>query len=85
MEVTIYGDVIFLINFCMDFMILWITAVLEKNICYKRILLGSLFLSLMYCLALCFPIFSFFAVLLNQKEVTLSDTRRTGKRNQKIV
>ena len=60
MEVTIYGDVIFLINFCMDFMILWITAVLEKNICYKRILLGSLFLSLMYCLALCFPIFSFF-------------------------
>lgn len=60
MEVTIYGDVIFLINFCMDFMILWLTAVLEKNICYRRIFLGSLFLSLVYCLGLWFPIFSFF-------------------------
>ncbi len=59
-EVTIYGDVIFLINFGMDFMILWITAVLEKNISYKRIFLGSLFLSLTYCIVLFFPVFSFF-------------------------
>ena len=61
MEVTIYGDIVFLVNFCMDFLILWITAVLQKNnVCYKRIFLGSLFLSLIYCIALIFPVLSFF-------------------------
>ena len=61
MEVTIYGDIVFLVNFCMDFLILWITAVLQKNkVCYKRLFLGSLFLSLVYCIALVFPVLSFF-------------------------
>ena len=60
MKVTIYGDIIFLINFCMDFTIFYITAVLQKNIHYKRILLGSFFLSFVYCIALFFTIFSFF-------------------------
>ncbi len=61
MEVTIYGDVVFLVNFCMDFLILWITAILQKNnISYKRIFLGSLFLSSIYCIALIFSGLSFF-------------------------
>ena len=61
MEVTIYGDILFVINFCMDFLILWITAVLEKNnISYKRIFLGSFFLSFVYCSALIFRTMSFF-------------------------
>lgn len=61
MEITIYGDIVFLVNFCMDFLILWITAMLQKNnISYKRIFLGSFFLSSIYCIALIFHVFSFF-------------------------
>ena len=61
MEVTIYGDIIFFINFFMDFLILWVTAVFaKKKISKARIILGSLFLSLLYCGGIVFPFLSFF-------------------------
>ena len=61
MEVTIYGDIVFLINFFMDFLILWVTAVLGKKKTSKtRLFLGSLFLSLLYCGGIILPFLSFF-------------------------
>lgn len=43
MEVTLYLDIFFLINFCMDLFLLWVVKKITKKDCtYKRLLLGAL-------------------------------------------
>ncbi|WP_408010904.1 sigma-E processing peptidase SpoIIGA [Pseudalkalibacillus sp. A8] len=49
---TIYLDVIWFLNFCIDFLLLWLTAViLKRNISKKRLTLGA-FLGSLYVLFL---------------------------------
>lgn len=49
----IYIDVVFLINFVMDFFILWIVSkIIKRNISIKRILAASASASFLYCIML---------------------------------
>lgn len=58
MTVTIYGDVLFFVNACMDYIILWTTAfLLRKSVLKRRILAGSCFLSLVCCTLIFLPWF----------------------------
>ncbi|MCI8805362.1 MAG: hypothetical protein HFE59_05605, partial [Clostridiales bacterium] len=46
----VYVDIIFLINFFMDFFIFWITKkFIMKNVSIKRLLFGAFFSSATYC------------------------------------
>lgn len=67
MQIEIYGDVFFLINFVMDLIIFWASAkFLRRRIKFYRILLGTLSITSLYCLALfnsCYDIRLAFLVL----------------------
>lgn len=67
MDVTIYADVIFLINFVMDYLILWIVSKLKKKkVKKRRLFLGAFTASLTYCLLIFLfnPFYNFFTSLL---------------------
>lgn len=52
----IYADVVFFINFMMDFFIFWIVSkLIRRNISIKRILAASASASFLYCLLLFIP------------------------------
>lgn len=56
MQVTIYLDVIFIVNFLADFLVLLLTGVLEKRkLCWWRIVAGALFGAGMLLFFLLFP------------------------------
>ncbi len=68
MQVKIYADVVFFINFFMDFFILWIVSRLVKNrVSFWRLVAGSLLASVLYCTLLFFPLlhryYNFFGAL----------------------
>lgn len=68
MEVEVYVDVVFFINFIMDFFIFFIVSKLAKRkVIYKRIILGSAVASILYCLIMFIPvlqiIYNFFGAL----------------------
>lgn len=51
MQIEIYADVIFFINFIMDFFIFWIVSkLIKKKISFLRLILGAVTASLLYCL-----------------------------------
>ena len=53
MQIEIYGDVFFLINFIMDLIIFWAGAkFLRRKIKFYKILLGALTVTVLYCIAL---------------------------------
>ena len=50
MQIEIFADIVFFINFFMDFFIFWITAKLcRKKISIKRLMAGSFAAALIYC------------------------------------
>ncbi len=50
MFLEVYGDIIFLINFVMDFFIFWGTGkIFQKKILMSRIILGAFLASILYC------------------------------------
>lgn len=56
MQVTLYADVLFAVNFCMDFFLLWLVGKLAQQRTTKRRLLGgSLVAAGLYCLILFAP------------------------------
>lgn len=64
----VYADVVFLINFIMDFFIFLIVSKLaKKKVSYKRIILGALVASLLYCFIIFIPvlqrIYNFFGAI----------------------
>lgn len=56
MEIKIYADVVFFINLFMDFFIFWVTGRLAKmKASFLHIFLGSLTVSILYCVILFIP------------------------------
>lgn len=50
MEIEVYADIVFLVNWIMDFLILWVAGkIAHKDIRFKRIALSALMMSLMSC------------------------------------
>ncbi len=69
MQVEVYADVVFFINLVMDFFIFLIVAKLAKKIIsYKRIILGSIVASILYCFIIFIPalqsFYNFFGAIL---------------------
>ena len=63
---VIYGDVFFLINFLMDFFILWVVSCLiKKKAHFIRLILGALIGSGLYCLVIFIPsLFQYYSIFL---------------------
>lgn len=61
MEVEIYADVVFLINFFMDFFIFWITnKIMKKGASCLRLLFGAFFAAMLYCGLIFINVFNIF-------------------------
>ena len=57
MEQTVYGDILFFVNFCMDFQCLFLTAkLLHRPFSLWRALLSSALGALYACIALFLPV-----------------------------
>lgn len=68
MQIEVYADVVFLVNFIMDFFIFWIvTKLIKKKIKLLNLILGALTASFLYCLLIFTqmfrPIYNIFAVI----------------------
>jgi len=60
MFLEVYADIVFLINFFMDFFIFWATGkFLSKNILKRRLFLGAIVASAMYCCVIFIDFFEF--------------------------
>lgn len=56
LTLEIYLDVLFILNFIMDYFIFWmVSKITYRNIPNKRLVLGSLIASTLYCLAVIVP------------------------------
>lgn len=59
MQVEIYADVVFFINFIMDFFIFWIVSkMIRKKTHIIRLILGAFIASILYCLTIFITIFN---------------------------
>lgn len=57
-QIEIYADILFLLNFVMDYFILWIVSkMIKQKVTYKRLLGGAFIGALLYCLMIFIPIF----------------------------
>lgn len=67
--IEIYIDMVFFLNFVMDYFILWIVSkIIKEKVNHKRLIFGALLAALIYCLILFVPIFNqsynFFGILI---------------------
>ncbi|NLJ88325.1 MAG: sigma-E processing peptidase SpoIIGA [Epulopiscium sp.] len=57
-EIEIYIDIVFFLNFIMDYFIMWIVSkIIKEKVTNKRLIFGAFLASLLYCLIFFIPVF----------------------------
>ena len=57
-EIEIYIDIVFFLNFIMDYFIMWIVSkIIKEKVTNKSLIFGAFLASLLYCLIFFIPVF----------------------------